>query len=70
MPAPKVRSNIDFKCKAAGATKLICVEENATGQLAAIASEYGITADEAILRYDGRPFTYESLLGKVREVIP
>ena len=52
-----------------GATKLICVEENATGQLAAIASEYGITADEAILRYDGRPFTYESLLEKVREVV-
>jgi len=52
-----------------GATKLICVEENATGQLAAIASEYGITVDEEILRYDGRPFTYESLLEKVREVV-
>ena len=52
-----------------GATTLICVEENATGQLAAIASEYGITVDEEILRYDGRPFTYESLLEKVREVV-
>jgi 2-oxoglutarate ferredoxin oxidoreductase subunit alpha len=53
----------------AGATKLICVEENATGQLAAIASEYGITVDEEILRYDGRPFTYENLLVKVQEVV-
>lgn len=52
-----------------GATTLICVEENATGQLAAIASGYGITVDEEILRYDGRPFTYESLLEKVREVV-
>ncbi|MDD5143422.1 2-oxoacid:acceptor oxidoreductase subunit alpha [Methanoregula sp.] len=52
-----------------GATTLICVEENATGQLAAIASEYGIIVDKEILRYDGRPFTYESLLEKVREVV-
>jgi 2-oxoglutarate ferredoxin oxidoreductase subunit alpha len=54
----------------AGTTKLICVEENATGQLAAIAAGYGIVADDEILRYDGRPFTYESLHARVREVVP
>ena len=52
-----------------GATTVICVEENATSQLAAIAASYGIIADEMILRYDGRPFTCESLLEKVREVV-
>ncbi len=52
-----------------GATTLICVEENATGQLASIAAGYGITVDEMILRYDGRPFTYEGLREKVREVV-
>ena len=54
----------------AGTTKLLCVEENATGQLAAVAAEYGVAVDETVLRYDGRPFTYESLLKKIREVIP
>lgn len=53
----------------AGTTKLICVEENATGQLAALAAEHGITIDNEILRYDGRPFTYESLLSKVQGVL-
>jgi 2-oxoglutarate/2-oxoacid ferredoxin oxidoreductase subunit alpha len=52
-----------------GTKKLICVEENATAQLAALSEQHGITPDKKILRYDGRPFTYESLLAKVREVV-
>jgi 2-oxoglutarate ferredoxin oxidoreductase subunit alpha len=54
----------------AGTTKLLSVEENATGQLASIAAGYGITVDELVLRFDGRPFTFESLRSKVREVTP
>jgi 2-oxoglutarate ferredoxin oxidoreductase subunit alpha len=53
----------------AGTTKIICVEENATAQLAALARQHGISVDAKILRYDGRPFTYENLLGRVREVV-
>jgi 2-oxoglutarate ferredoxin oxidoreductase subunit alpha len=52
-----------------GTKKLICVEENATAQLAALSEQHGITTDKKILRYDGRPFTYESLLAKVREAV-
>lgn len=54
----------------AGTETLICVEENATSQLRAIAAQHGIITDERILRYDGRPFTYETLLEKVREAVP
>lgn len=54
----------------AGTEKLICVEENANGQLAALAAQYAISVDERILRYDGRPFTPESLVEKIRGVLP
>jgi 2-oxoglutarate ferredoxin oxidoreductase subunit alpha len=53
----------------AGVRKLISVEENATGQLSMLAGWYGITADEKILRYDGRPFLPDDLLVKVQEMI-
>ena len=53
-----------------GATTVICVEENATGQLATLAERYGIAIGKKILKYDGRPFTYESLLARVKEVHP
>jgi 2-oxoglutarate ferredoxin oxidoreductase subunit alpha len=52
-----------------GTKMLICVEENATAQLATLSKQHGIIADKKILRYDGRPFTYESLLAKVREAV-
>src|SRR5208337_3706839 len=50
-----------------GAKTVICVEENATAQLAALAGLHGITIHKKVLRYDGRPFTYESLLARVQE---
>lgn len=53
----------------AGAGMVIAVEENATAQLAALAKKHGIICQEKVLRYDGRPFTPESLLQKVREVL-
>jgi len=50
-----------------GVKRLIAVEENATAQLAALAERHGIITDEKILRYDGRPFTVEELVSRVKE---
>ncbi len=52
-----------------GVTKLIAVEENATAQLATLAGQYGIVPDERILWYDGRPFSPDDLLVKIKEVL-
>ena len=52
-----------------GVKTVICVEENATAQLATLAGMHGITIHKKVLRYDGRPFTYESLLARVKEVL-
>ena len=52
-----------------GVKTVICVEENATAQLAALAGLHGITIHKKVLRYDGRPFTYESLLARVQEAL-
>jgi 2-oxoglutarate/2-oxoacid ferredoxin oxidoreductase subunit alpha len=53
-----------------GVKTVICVEENATAQLAALAERHGIAVHKKVLRYDGRPFTYESLLARVQEALP
>ncbi len=48
------------------ATRLIDVEQNATGQLAALIREHtGILIKEKILKYDGRPFFPEEIVEKV-----
>ena len=51
----------------AGVKHLIAVEENATGQLTALAEPHGIIADQKILRLDGRPFTVEELVSRIKE---
>ena len=48
---------------------VIAVEENATAQLATLAGQHGIICQKKILRYDGRPFTPQLLLQKIREVL-
>lgn len=53
-----------------GGQTIIAVEENATAQLAALAQQHGIACQEKILRYDGRPFTPETLSERIREVLP
>jgi len=53
----------------AGVNRLITVEENADGQLAALARAYGIEVYGNILKYDGRPFTPGELQVKVEEVM-
>ena len=52
-----------------GAGMVIVVEENATAQLATLAGQHGIICQKKILRYDGRPFTPELLLERIREVL-
>jgi len=48
------------------ATRLIDVEQNATGQLAALIREHtGILIKEKMLKYDGRPFYPEEIVEKV-----
>jgi 2-oxoglutarate ferredoxin oxidoreductase subunit alpha len=58
-----------FSAACGGVQHLIAVEENATGQLAALAREHGVNTEATILKYDGRPFTPDELLRKVQEVI-
>jgi len=48
----------------------ICVENNYTGQLAALLREkLGFKVDCKVLRYDGRPFTPQEILQNVEEVL-
>jgi len=58
-----------FATACQGVLHLISVEENATGQLAALVREHGGRVDGTILKYDGRPFTPDELLPQVKEVI-
>lgn len=44
-----------------GVKKTICVESNATAQLARLIGMYGFKADDKILKYDGRPFCSDEL---------
>ncbi len=48
------------------AKRTICVEQNAMGKLASLMrSETGFVFDAHVLKYDGRPFTVESLSGEI-----
>lgn len=58
-----------FQEALAGVKKLICVEDNATGQLARLIRGYGFNVDKALLKYDGRPFSLEELEGLVKGAI-
>ena len=47
-------------------TRLIDVEQNATGQLASLIREHtGILIKEKILKFDGRPFYPEEIVEKL-----
>ena len=52
-----------------GVKRLICIENNATGQLARLLKDYDIRIDDKILKYDGRPFSLDELEEKVKEKI-
>ena len=59
---------VQIKKALSGVKRLIAVEENMTAQLAALAERHGIITHEKILRYDGRPFTVEDLVSRIKEV--
>jgi len=48
--------------------KLVCVENNSTGQLASLVNRYGFGVDEKILKYDGRPFSLDELEERLRKL--
>ncbi len=49
---------------------MINVEQNFTGQLAALISEVtGIRVDQSVLKYDGRPLSAVEIKNKVMEVL-
>ena len=48
---------------------MICVENNATGQLMKLLQLHGFGIDDAVRRYDGRSFSLEELRTGVEEVL-
>lgn len=58
-----------FQAALKGVKKLICVENNATGQLALLIQRFGFGVNEKILKYDGRPFTVDELEEKLQGVV-
>ena len=60
-PFPLKRFKEALKC----VKKIICVENNATGQLADFVDRLGVKVDKRILKYDGRPFSLDELEQKL-----
>lgn len=58
-----------FQEALAGTKKLICVENNATGQLAKLIKGYGFNVDKLLLKYDGRPNSVDELQRRLKEII-
>lgn len=52
-----------------GVEKLITVENNVTGQLAGLIECRGMRSDKKILKFDGRPFSIESLKKELKGVL-
>jgi 2-oxoglutarate ferredoxin oxidoreductase subunit alpha len=52
-----------------GVARVICVENNATGQLMKLLQLHGFGIDDAVRRYDGRSFSLEELRTGVEEVL-
>lgn len=58
-----------FQEALAGTKKVICVENNATGQLAKLIKGYGFNVDKLLLKYDGRPNSADELQRRLKEII-
>jgi len=64
-PFPGI-NGFDYISFIKNAGKVICVEQNATGQFARLMkAETGLEMTSGIYRFDGRPFTVEDLLGEI-----
>ncbi len=65
-----LRDKFDYIKLLEDAKATVCIEQNATGQFERlIKTETGFVFDHHIHKYDGRPFTVESLLKRIREII-
>lgn len=58
-----------FREAMAGVEQIIAVENNATGQLAKLITEYGFNADRSVLKYDGRAFSIDELKVELGAII-
>lgn len=58
-----------FQESLSGVKKLICVENNATTQLARLVGSYGFNVGEKILKYDGRPFSLDELEEELKRML-
>ncbi len=59
----------EYRNAVQGVTRVIAVEDNSLGQLAALVRSFGFPVDREIHRYDGRPFALEELQEKVRGAV-
>jgi 2-oxoglutarate ferredoxin oxidoreductase subunit alpha len=68
-PFPDVEQ-FDYLALLAKARHSICIENNSTGQFAKhLRAETGFRVTSRINKYDGRPFTIDSLLGELDEYL-
>ncbi|MFO7967420.1 MAG: 2-oxoacid:acceptor oxidoreductase subunit alpha [Archaeoglobaceae archaeon] len=51
------------------AKRIVTVEVNATGQLARLLTNNGITVDQKVLKYDARPFFTDELIERLRKEV-
>ncbi|MFA6358408.1 MAG: 2-oxoacid:acceptor oxidoreductase subunit alpha [Candidatus Omnitrophota bacterium] len=58
-----------FQAALSGVKRLICVEDNAQGQLARLIKTFNFKVDNQILKYDGRPFSLGELEEKIKGII-
>ena len=58
-----------FQEALSGVKELVCVENNATGQLIRLIQGFGFKVDKKILKYDGRPFSMDGLEQEVKKII-
>jgi len=60
-----------FEKLSKSAKRVILIEVNYQGQLGALLKqETGITIEEKMLKYDGRPFFYEEVIGALSQKGP
>ncbi|MDD5772674.1 MAG: 2-oxoacid:acceptor oxidoreductase subunit alpha [bacterium] len=59
----------EFKSAISGLKKIVCVENNATGQLIKLLKYYGFDVNEKILKYDGRPFSIDELQEELKKYL-
>ena len=68
-PFPE-RDKFDYLKLLRNAEKTVCIENNATSQFARLMKTWtGFKFSDTINKYDGRPFTLETLIGEINAII-